>query len=441
MRWLLAVLLAGCGAGDGTDGEPAARGDAGATARLPAELPHESLEPPLDIERLDELRFVVDRDALVQLGIEHDAGRLRLERAGKVYAVASIAAGSTAARLGLLQGDVIRGVNNVEMTGPDRLQRAWSRVRRDEEVKLMVERDGAVIELEWIFARSIAGRIDSFRSSLGDRDRSTPEYAAVVQLARAGLVETALHRYTIERAVLVALRDHPRLGDRRLAGVWTARGARRGVTVGVNSIYTAFGLGRFDVVNGVGAADVRSPSTLQQLIAARAGASELSLEVVRLDRPVVLRYRIVDGAIDRARWTAAIEAWNKADADSDGHGRVRQPPADVSGIRRISDARFELEPMHLKAFQLSRLRTGVRMIPAYKNGKADGLKLYAIRPTSTHALIGLRNGDTVRSIAGVALTDITKITAVERALRTARSFRVELTRRGKPLAITYVVKR
>lgn len=440
MRWAVA-LLAACGSGAGTDGGPTGS-DGGATAEAPAET-----STPLSIERLDRLRFIIESDAITQLVVEHSAGRIVLERSGEVYAIKSIAEGSTAARLGLVAGDVIRGVNNVEMTGRDRLPRAWGRIRRDQAVKLLVERDGAVIEIEWMFARGVEDRIAAFRSPLGDRDRSTLEYAAVVDLARASLVETGLHRYKIDRAVLRALRDHPGLGDRRTANVWTARGAQRGVTVGVRSIYTALGLGRFDVVKGVGADDVRTATDLQRLIAARADTPDLSIAAVRLDEPVVLRYQLVNGTIDAAAWSAALEAWKKRDAESDRFGylgrrpRAPRPPSiDVTGIKRITDLRYEIEPRHLRGFDFTSSRA-VRVVPWLKNGKPGGLKLYAIRPSSTLAALGLKNGDAVYAINKIRVTGVASVRRAVKSLDKVRAFDVELTRRGRDATIHYAVKR
>jgi general secretion pathway protein C len=45
---------------------------------------------------------------------------------------------------------------------------------------------------------------------------------------------------------------------------------------------------------------------------------------------------------------------------------------------------------------------GARVVPAVKNGKPDGFKLYAIRPSSVYSKLGLTNGDTIQSINGFA---------------------------------------
>ncbi len=64
---------------------------------------------------------------------------------------------------------------------------------------------------------------------------------------------------------------------------------------------------------------------------------------------------------------------------------------------------------------------GARVVPAVKNGKPDGFKLYAIRPSSVYAKLGLQNGDTLQSINGFDLTSADKALEVYTKLREATS--------------------
>jgi general secretion pathway protein C len=47
---------------------------------------------------------------------------------------------------------------------------------------------------------------------------------------------------------------------------------------------------------------------------------------------------------------------------------------------------------------------GARMVPAVKDGKPIGFKLYAIKQGSLYAQLGLNNGDIVRAVGGRPLT-------------------------------------
>jgi general secretion pathway protein C len=83
---------------------------------------------------------------------------------------------------------------------------------------------------------------------------------------------------------------------------------------------------------------------------------------------------------------------------------------------------------------------GARVVPSMKNGKPDGFKLYAIRPSSAFARLGLANGDTLQSINGFELTSADKALEVYTKLREATSLEVEVTRRGKPVTLKYSIR-
>jgi len=83
---------------------------------------------------------------------------------------------------------------------------------------------------------------------------------------------------------------------------------------------------------------------------------------------------------------------------------------------------------------------GARVVPAVKNGKPDGFKLYAIRPSSVYSKLGLTNGDTIQSINGFELTTADKALEVYTKLREATSLEMEVTRRGKPVTLKYQIR-
>ncbi|HEX7704779.1 MAG TPA: hypothetical protein VF403_28760, partial [Kofleriaceae bacterium] len=75
-----------------------------------------------------------------------------------------------------------------------------------------------------------------------------------------------------------------------------------------------------------------------------------------------------------------------------------------------------------------------------KDGKPDGFKLYAIRPSSVYAKLGLQNGDTLQSINGFDLTSADKALEVYTKLREATSLQVSVTRRGKQEQLSYTIR-
>lgn len=113
-----------------------------------------------------------------------------------------------------------------------------------------------------------------------------------------------------------------------------------------------------------------------------------------------------------------------------------------SGIKKIDDNTYEIEKKLVDQVLLNPMAVakGARVVPAMKNGKPDGFKLYAIRPTSAFAKLGLTNGDTLTSINGFALDSADRALEVYTKLREATSLELEVTRRGKPVTLKYSIR-
>ncbi len=81
-----------------------------------------------------------------------------------------------------------------------------------------------------------------------------------------------------------------------------------------------------------------------------------------------------------------------------------------------------------------------RIVPATDgDGAPRGFKLYGIRRDSVPIVLGLQNGDLVTSVNGRALTTVDAALEAYAALRSETELRVELERRGKRLALEYVL--
>jgi general secretion pathway protein C len=112
------------------------------------------------------------------------------------------------------------------------------------------------------------------------------------------------------------------------------------------------------------------------------------------------------------------------------------------GIKKIDDNTFEIDKSLVERVTANPMEfmKGARVVPAMKNGKPEGIKLYAIRPTSPYAKLGLTNGDTLSSINGFELTSVDKGLEIYAKLREATSLEVEVIRRGKPMTIKYTIR-
>jgi general secretion pathway protein C len=124
-----------------------------------------------------------------------------------------------------------------------------------------------------------------------------------------------------------------------------------------------------------------------------------------------------------------------------GDGDEMQSAVD-SGIKKIDDNNYEIDKSLVEKVLLNPMAVakGARVVPSMKNGKPDGFKLYAIRPSSAFAKLGLANGDTLQSINGFELTSADKALEVYTKLREATSLEIEVTRRGKPVTLKYSIK-
>lgn len=116
------------------------------------------------------------------------------------------------------------------------------------------------------------------------------------------------------------------------------------------------------------------------------------------------------------------------------------------GVTKVTDTTYGVSLGLLdKLFEdPATVAKGARIVPSMKNGRADGYKLYAIRPTSVFAKLGFSNGDTVTAIGGEPVTDADKLLEIYAKLRDLKQgavVSVEITRRGKPLTLTYTLER
>ena len=113
-----------------------------------------------------------------------------------------------------------------------------------------------------------------------------------------------------------------------------------------------------------------------------------------------------------------------------------------AGIKKVDDTTYVIAKSLVDAVLANpmAIAKGARVVPAVKNGKPDGFKLYAIRPSSVYAKLGLTNGDLLQSINGFELTSADKALEVYTKLREATQLEVEITRRGKPQTLKYSIR-
>ena len=161
-----------------------------------------------------------------------------------------------------------------------------------------------------------------------------------------------------------------------------------------------------------------------------------------------IHYKYIDfengGHIERlvlAGQTAPVATPVAAAPTPEGDGDELQAAID-SGIKKIDDSTYEIDKGLVEKILANPMGVakGARVVPAVQNGKPNGFKLYAIRPSSVYAKIGLTNGDTLSAINGMELTTADKALEVYTKLREATSLEVEIQRRGKPMTLKYTIR-
>jgi hypothetical protein len=148
--------------------------------------------------------------------------------------------------------------------------------------------------------------------------------------------------------------------------------------------------------------------------------------------------------------TAAF--FNSRGTDTDDMTSVARDPKDSPDsplvklfdetIKIIDDSHIEIKQRLFDEVSkdIAGIATGARVVPTIKDGKAVGFKVYAMKPDSLYARLGLRNGDTIERINGKELSTLDQALAAYEDARKAKKFVIEILRSGKPLTITYTVE-
>ena len=112
------------------------------------------------------------------------------------------------------------------------------------------------------------------------------------------------------------------------------------------------------------------------------------------------------------------------------------------GVKKLDETRYDIDRSLVDKIlsDPTVAARSARIVPSIKDGKPNGFKLYAIRPNSLFAKIGLQNGDTISSINGFDMSSPDKALEVYTKVRSASSLSVSVLRRGQPVNLDYSIK-
>ena len=82
----------------------------------------------------------------------------------------------------------------------------------------------------------------------------------------------------------------------------------------------------------------------------------------------------------------------------------------------------------------------LRIVPELAAGKLVGVRLFGIQPKGVFAAVGLRNGDRLEAINGIAMNSPEHALSLYSELRSTSDFDLRLARRGRPIALKLHLK-
>jgi len=113
-----------------------------------------------------------------------------------------------------------------------------------------------------------------------------------------------------------------------------------------------------------------------------------------------------------------------------------------NGIRAVSENDYEVPRTEIDRTlaNLNDVAMQARIVPAFKDGQAQGFKLFSIRPDSIYSKIGVQNGDVIKRINGFELNSPEKALEVYSKLKEASRIEIELERNGSSIRKNYNIR-
>jgi general secretion pathway protein C len=112
-----------------------------------------------------------------------------------------------------------------------------------------------------------------------------------------------------------------------------------------------------------------------------------------------------------------------------------------AGIKALDATNFDVPRSEVDRAinNLNDVAMQARLVPAFKDGIAEGFKLFSIRPDSLYSKIGIQNGDVITRINGLDMNDPAKALEVYTKLKDAPRIDVDVDRNGSIMRMTYNV--
>lgn len=140
--------------------------------------------------------------------------------------------------------------------------------------------------------------------------------------------------------------------------------------------------------------------------------------------------------------TSGLPNLNKPSGDSSKPegGDEEEDPA--LAVKQIDENNYVIPQGRLDQTlaDLNKVATQARIVPSFKNGVANGFKLFSIRPGSIYSSIGVQNGDVITRINGFDINSPDKALEVYGRLKDAKNVEIDLERRGQIVKKRYAIE-
>ncbi len=112
------------------------------------------------------------------------------------------------------------------------------------------------------------------------------------------------------------------------------------------------------------------------------------------------------------------------------------------GVTQLSANDYAIDRPELDRVltNLNEVATQARAVPSFKDGKANGFKMFSIKSGSIYAKIGLKNGDVIQKVNGMELNSPDRALELYQKLKTATSVNMEIQRRGQSRSLNYTIR-
>lgn len=224
--------------------------------------------------------------------------------------------------------------------------------------------------------------------------------------------------------------------SRNSVEVVVENGSVKGVKLKDDTLAKSLGLEPSDVITSISGRPITRDMDLYDVMfnVSMMNATTLYVEVVRTGSPLLVRWRL-DGDLKQARYA------NSGSPMASLYTTPSAPDPVLDTIERIDDTHVKV-PKATAETVLGDPMTyakGARVVPAIKNGKPAGLKLYAIRPNTLYARLNIMNGDTISAVNGEQLMSLDRALEVYTKLRNATELTFDIERRGRPMQLTITI--